>query len=328
MNLNFLNIINILSSVLKPVVILLIVMLCAAYMSFIERRILGLFQNRYGPNRVGLFGLGQVIADMLKMLFKEDWIPIFADKMIFVLAPVISFCSLYFVFAIIPISSTLYVIDLNIGILFFLMMAGIAVYAILFAGWASNNKYSLLGALRAVAQSISYEVFLGLSLTGVIARARSFNLIDIVNSQKDIWNIIPQFFGFITFIIAAIAVCHRHPFDQPESEQEIADGYHIEYSGMKFSLFFIGEYISIITVSSLIVTLFFGGWRGPLLPPFLWFFIKTSFFIVMFILIRASLPRPRYDQVMLFGWKICLPLTLLNLLCTAAVILYFSNKGC
>ncbi|CAL1329085.1 NADH-quinone oxidoreductase subunit NuoH [Candidatus Providencia siddallii] len=316
------NLEEILYSILKPIIILLSIMLCSSYMSFIERRILGLFQNRYGPNRVGIFGFGQIIADMLKMIFKEDWIPNFADKKIFVLAPTIAFCSLYFSFAIIPITSTFYVVDLNIGILFFFMMSGIGVYSILFAGWASNNKYSLLGSIRASAQIISYEIFLGISLMGVIAQAGSFNLIDIVNSQKIIWNVIPQFLGFITFMIASLSVCHRHPFDQPESEQEIADGYHIEYSGMKFTLFFIGEYVGIITVSALIVTLFFGGWNGPFFSPFLWFGFKTCFFIIMFILIRASLPRPRYDQVMSFGWKICLPLTLFNLLCTAIFILY------
>jgi NADH dehydrogenase subunit H (EC 1.6.5.3) len=157
---------------------------------------------------------------------------------------------------------------------------------------------------------------------GVVAQAGSFNLNAIVESQTHLWNIIPQFFGFVTFCIAGVAVCHRHPFDQPEAEQELADGYHIEYAGMKFGLFFVGEYVAITTVSALIVTLFFGGWHGPFLPPFIWFALKTAFFMVMFILIRAALPRPRYDQVLSFGWKVCLPLTLLNLLATAAVILY------
>ncbi|HGJ5876395.1 MAG TPA: NADH-quinone oxidoreductase subunit NuoH [Arsenophonus sp.] len=308
-------------AVLQAIIILLVVVICGALMSFGERRLLALFQNRYGPNRVGWGGSLQIVADMIKMLFKEDWIPQFSDKSIFMLAPVIAFCSMLLVFAIIPVSSTWYVADLNIGLLFFFMMAGLAVYSVLFAGWSSNNKYSLLGAMRASAQTLSYEVFLGLSLLGVVARAESFNLIDIVNSQSGLWNIISQFFGFLTFIIAGVAVCHRHPFDQPESEQELADGYHIEYSGMKFGLFFVGEYISIVTVSALIVTLFFGGWLGPFLPGFIWFALKTAFFMVMFILVRASLPRPRYDQVMAFGWKVCLPLTLINLLATAAVIL-------
>ena len=176
--------------------------------------------------------------------------------------------------------------------------------------------------MRASAQTLSYEVFLGLSLMGVVAQAGSFNLKDIVDAQEHMWNIVPQFFGFLTFSLAGVAVCHRHPFDQPEAEQEIADGYHIEYSGMKFGLFFVGGYVGVVVVSALMVTLFFGGWHGPLLPPLIWFALKTGFFMGMFILIRAALPRPRYDQVMDFGGKICLPLTLVNLLVTAAVILY------
>ncbi|MDR5617823.1 NADH-quinone oxidoreductase subunit NuoH [Arsenophonus sp.] len=308
-------------AILKSITILFVVVIFSVLMSFGERRLLALFQNRYGPNRVGWGGSLQIAADMIKLLFKEDWIPQFADKYIFILAPVISFCTMLLTFAIIPVYSTWYVVDWNIGLLFFLMMSGLSIYSVIFAGWSSNNKYSLLGAIRASAQTLSYELFLGLSLLGVVARAGSFNLIEIVNSQLSLWNIIPQFFGFLTFIIAGIAICHRHPFDQPESEQELAGGYHIEYSGMKFGLFFIGEYISIVTISALIVTLFFGGWLGPFLPSFVWFLLKSIFFIMFFILIRASLPRPRYDQVMSFGWKICLPLTLINLLVTAAVSL-------
>ncbi|MGK2889057.1 MAG: NADH-quinone oxidoreductase subunit NuoH [Candidatus Malihini olakiniferum] len=306
----------------KAVVILLLVVTCGAFMSMGERRLLGLFQGRYGPNRVGWGGSLQLVADMIKMFFKEDWVPRFTDRVIFTLAPVIAFTSLLLSFAIVPVTPTWGVADLNIGLLFFLMMAGLAVYAMLFAGWASGNKYSLLGAVRASAQTLSYEVFLGLSLMGVVAQAGSFNMRDIVESQAHLWNLIPQFFGFITFAIAGVAVCHRHPFDQPEAEQELADGYHIEYSGIKFGLFFVGEYIGIVTVSAFMVTLFFGGWHGPFLPPFVWFVLKTGFFMMVFILIRASLPRPRYDQVMTFGWTVCLPLTLLNLLATAAVILY------
>ncbi|NLS43502.1 NADH-quinone oxidoreductase subunit NuoH [BEV proteobacterium] len=306
----------------KAVAILLVVVTCGAFMSMGERRLLGLFQGRYGPNRVGWGGSLQLVADIIKMFFKEDWVPRFTDRVIFTLAPVIAFTSLLLSFAIVPVTPTWGVADLSIGLLFFLMMAGLAVYAVLFAGWASGNKYSLLGAVRASAQTLSCEVFLGLSLMGVVAQAGSFNMRDIVESQAHLWNVIPQFFGFVTFAIAGVAVCHRHPFDQPEAEQELADGYHIEYSGMKFGLFFVGEYIGIVTVSALMVTLFLGGWHGPFLPPFVWFALKTGFFMIMFILIRASLPRPRYDQVMTFGWTVCLPLTLLNLLATAAVILY------
>lgn len=315
---------NILIGILKAIVILLVVVVCGAFMSFAERRLLGLWQNRYGPNRVGWGGSLQLVADIIKMFFKEDWIPPFTDRFIFTLSPIIAFVSLLLVFAIIPVSPTWLIIDLNIGVLFFLMMAGLTVYAVLFAGWSSNNKYSLLGTMRASAQTLSYEVFLGLSLMGVVAQAGSLNINTIVESQTHLWNIIPQFLGFLTFCIAGVAVCHRHPFDQPEAEQELADGYHIEYAGMKFGMFFVGEYVAITTVSALIVTLFLGGWHGPFLPPIIWFFLKTTFFMVMFILVRASLPRPRYDQVLSFGWQVCLPLTLLNLLMTAAAILYSS----
>jgi NADH-quinone oxidoreductase subunit H len=258
---------------------------------------------------------------MIKMFFKEDWVPPFADRLIFVLAPMIAFTSFLIAFAIVPITPDWGVADLNIGILFFLAVAGLAVYAVLFAGWSSNNKYSLLGSLRASAQTLSYEVFLGLSLMGIVAQTGSFNMRDIVEAQSDLWFIVPQFFGFVTFAFAGVAVTHRHPFDQPEAEQELADGYHIEYSGMKWGLFFVGEYIGIVLISALLVTLFFGGWHGPLLPPVVWFALKTGFFMMLFILLRASLPRPRYDQVMTFGWKVCLPLTLINLLVTGALVL-------
>jgi NADH-quinone oxidoreductase subunit H len=321
MILSEIKMIEIFFSFLKIVFLLLFVIFSGAFLSIIERRLLALFQNRYGPNRVGWMGSLQLFSDMIKILFKEDWIPPFSRKFVFVLSPIIAFISLLCVIPIIPFSPNFVIIDLNIGILFFLMMASLSVYAVLFAGWSSNNKYALLGAMRACVQTLSYEVFLGLSLMGVVAQAGSFKISDIVNAQKDIWNIFPQFFGFLTFFIAGLAVCHRHPFDQPESEQELADGYHIEYSGMKFGLFFIGEYISIITISSLIVTLFFGGWIGPWMPGFIWFLLKTFFFIFMFILIRASLPRPRYDQVLSFGWKFCLPLTLFNLFLTAFFLL-------
>ncbi|QIE01902.1 NADH-quinone oxidoreductase subunit NuoH [Buchnera aphidicola] len=315
------NILEIIFSLFKIFFLLFLIVFFAALLSVIERRLLALFQNRHGPNRVGWMGSLQICADMIKILFKEDWIPSFSKKYIFVISPIIAFVSLLCVVPIIPFTSNFYIIDLNIGILFFLMMASLSVYSILFAGWSSNNKYSLLGAMRACIQTLSYEVFLGLSLMGVVARAGSFTISDIIKSQIEIWNIFPQFFGFLTFFIAGLAVCHRHPFDQPESEQELADGYHIEYSGMKFGLFFIGEYISMIVISSLIVTMFFGGWLGPWLPGFIWFFLKTIFFIFMFILIRASLPRPRYDQILLFGWQYCLPMTLLNLFLTAFFIL-------
>ncbi|SHF29530.1 NADH dehydrogenase subunit H [Modicisalibacter ilicicola DSM 19980] len=308
-------------AMLQALAVLLGAVLLGAVLTVVERRLLGLWQDRYGPNRVGPFGSLQLIADMLKIFFKEDWIPPFADRTLFVLAPAIAMASLLLSFIVIPITPNLYVADLHIGLLFFLAMAGINVYAVLFGGWSSGNKYALIGAMRASAQTLSYEVFMGLALMGVVAITGSFNMRDIVNAQEGFWFVIPQFFGFCTFLIAGIAVTHRHPFDQPEAEQELADGYHIEYSSMKFGMFFIGEYVGMVLISALIVTLFFGGWHGPWLPPIVWFALKTGFFLMLFILLRASLPRPRYDRVMSFGWKVCLPLTLINLLITGAVIL-------
>ena len=324
------EVIDVILSVVKAVVILLAVVVCGALLSWVERRLLALWQDRYGPNRVGPFGAFQIAADMIKMFFKEDWTPPFADKVIFTLAPVVAMSALLIAFAIIPITPTWGVADLNIGILFFFAMAGMAVYAVMFGGWASENKYSLLGGLRSAAQTISYEVFLGLSLMGVVAMTGSFNLRDIVTAQTGgfwHWNVFPQFLGFLTFVVAGVAVTHRHPFDQPEAEQELAEGYHVEYSGMKFGMFFIGEYVNVVLISALMTCLFFGGWDAPLnlgftiLPPAFWFMIKTLFFMTMFVLARGSLLRPRYDQVMNFGWKVCLPVTLINLLITAALIL-------
>lgn len=321
------EVIDVIIAVIKALVIMLAVVVCGALLSFVERRLLGWWQDRYGPNRVGPFGMFQIAADMLKMFFKEDWNPPFSDRLIFTLAPVVAMSSLLLAFAIVPVTPTWGVADLNIGLLFFFAMAGLTVYAVLFAGWASNNKFALLGALRASAQTVSYEVFLGLSLMGIVAQVGSFNMRDIVEyQQQNLWFIIPQFLGFCTFFIAGVAVTHRHPFDQPEAEQELADGYHVEYAGMKWGMFFVGEYIGIVTISALLTTLFFGGWHGPFLDTLPWlsffyFAIKTGFFIMLFVLLRASLPRPRYDQVMAFGWKFCLPLTLINLLVTGALVL-------
>jgi NADH-quinone oxidoreductase subunit H len=318
-------------TVLQAVVILVATVLFAAYLSLIERKLLAWWQDRYGPNRVGPFGMFQIVADMFKMFFKEDWTPPFADHFIFRLAPAIAMSTILLSMAIIPVSATWGVIDLNVGLLFFFGMAGLAVYSVTFAAWSSNNKYALLGGMRAAAQTLSYEVFMGLALMGVVAQAGSFSLRDIVEAQSDLWNIVPQFFGFCTFFIAGIAVTHRHPFDQPEAEQELADGYHIEYSGMKWGMFFVAEYVGVVVVSALLVTLFFGGWK-PLpyldfIPSFFWFAGKTAFFVMLFVLLRGSLIRPRYDHVMKFSWLVCLPLTLVNLLITAAVILLRSPAG-
>lgn len=288
---------------------------------WLERRLLALWQDRYGPNRVGPFGLLQVLADMVKVLAKEDWIPPFADKPVFIIAPAVIVITVIMSFAIIPFSPSVEIVDLNIGLLFFLAMSSLDIYSMALAGWASGSKYSLLGGLRAAAQMLSYEVFMGLSLMGVVMMAGSFNLRDIVEAQRGLWFFIPQFPGLVIFIIAGIAETHRLPFDLPEAESELVAGFHSEYSGMKFGMFFVGEYLGITLISALIVALFFGGWMGPVLPPLVWYILKTLFFICGFILLRASLPRPRYDQLMSYGWKVMLPLSLLNLVVTGGILL-------
>lgn len=311
--------------ILTLVLVLLVMVTIAAGLIYVERRMLAVWQDRLGPNRVGPFGLMQVLADMIKIFFKEDWIPKFADKRVFVLAPMIIMMTILMTFAIIPFTPLISVVNLNIGLLFFLAMSSLGAYSVVLAGWSSNNKYSLLGAIRGSAQMLSYEVFMGLSLMGVVVMAGSFNLHDIVMAQNKIWFFIPQIVGFIVFFIAGIAETHRLPFDIPEAESELIAGYHSEYSGMKFGMFFVGEYLGITLISALIVTLYFGGWRGPhFLPPVVWFLIKMFCFILIFILMRAALPRPRYDQLMSYGWKILLPLSLLNLLITGAIVLYYT----
>jgi NADH-quinone oxidoreductase subunit H len=301
--------------------ILFTVLTVGGLLIWLERRMLGLWQDRYGPNRVGPFGLLQVVADMIKVFTKEDWIPPFADKAVFVMAPALIVVVVLMSFAVIPFAPGIAVVDLNVGLLFFLAMSSLGVYSVALAGWASSSKYSLLGGLRASAQMLSYEVFMGLSLMGVVMLAGSFNLRDIVEAQRGLWFVVPQFIGFVVFFIAGIAETHRLPFDLPEAESELVAGYHSEYSGLKFGMFFVGEYLGVTLISALTVTLFFGGWLGPVLPPLLWFLVKTFIFICFFILLRASLPRPRYDQLMSFGWKVMLPLSLANLVVTGAVIL-------
>ncbi len=298
-----------------------LVLTMAALLIWMERRLLGVWQQRYGPNRVGPLGLLQVVADVIKIFTKEDWIPPFADKAVFVIAPMIIMIAVLMIFAVVPFAPGFVVADLNIGLLFFLGMSSMGVYSVALAGWASNNKYSLLGGMRAAAQMISYEVFMGLSLMGIVLLTGSFNLGDIVEAQRGLWFVIPQFLGFIIFMVAGVAETHRLPFDLPESEAELTAGFHVEYSGMKFGMFFVGEYLGVTMISAMIVTLFFGGWLGPILPPIVWFLLKMLFFIALFILMRGSLMRPRYDQLMRFGWQIMLPLALLNLVVTGGILL-------
>ncbi|MGI9250774.1 MAG: NADH-quinone oxidoreductase subunit NuoH [Pseudohongiellaceae bacterium] len=305
--------------------IMLTVIGVAAMLIWVERRLLGFWQERLGPNRVGPFGLLQVVADMIKIFTKEDWIPPFADRFSFVLAPAIIMTVVLMSFSVIPFAPGVGVIDSNIGVLFVLAMASLGAYSVMLAGLSSDNKYALLGSLRAAAQMVSYEVFMGISLLGVVALAGSFSLREIVLAQQaDGWYVIPQAVGFIIFLIAGIAESHRLPFDIPEAEQEIVAGYHTEYSGMKFGMFFVGEYLGLVLISSLITALFFGGWLGPsFLPPIVWFALKAGGFIAFFILLRAAIPRPRYDQLMTYGWLFLLPLSLVNLLITGALILWY-----
>ncbi len=293
----------------------------AALNIWLERRLLALWQDRYGPNRVGPFGLLQVLADMIKIITKEDWVPPFADRPVFVAAPGIVVVTVLTAYAVIPFAPGIEVVRLDTGVLFFLAMSSLGVYSVVLAGWASDSKYALIGGLRAVAQMLGYEVYMGLSVMGVVMLAGSFNLREIVEAQKGLWFCFPQVLGLVIFVIAGVAEMHRLPFDLPEAESELVAGYHSEYSAMKFGMFFLGEYLGITLISAMITTLFFGGWLGPWLPPLLWFALKTFLIIVFFILLRASLPRPRYDQLMAWGWKLILPLALVNILVTGGILL-------
>ncbi|MGH7231494.1 MAG: NADH-quinone oxidoreductase subunit NuoH [Nitrospiraceae bacterium] len=305
--------------------VLAIVLTFSALLIWMERRLLGLWQERYGPNRVGPFGILQVAADMIKIFTKEDWIPPFADKPIFVIAPAIVIITTLMSFAVVPFSPGAIVADLNIALLFFLAMSSLAAYSVVLAGWASNSKYALLGGLRATAQMLSYEVFMGLSAMGVVVLAGSFSLREIVEAQREMWFVVPQMLGLVIFLIAGLAETHRLPFDIPEADAELVAGFHVEYSGMKFGMFFVGEYLGVILISAMIVVLFFGGWHGPWLPPIVWFALKTLFFISLIFLMRATLPRLRFDQFMALGWKVALPVALVNLMATGAWVLAMQN---
>jgi len=317
-------------SPINIVFVLGMVLLTAAMLIWIERRILGFLNERLGPNRVGPGGMFQSFADVGKLITKEDWIPPFADKVTFVIAPVIIPVVMLLSFAVIPLAPGVGVMDLNIGLLWIMAMAGLGAYSAMLGGLASNNKFALLGGLRAAGQMISYEVFMGISILGVVVLGDSFNLREIVESQRDGWFVFPQFIGFIVFVIAGLAETKRWPFDLAEGESEIISGYNTEYSGMKFGLFFVGEYIGMFVMSALLPVLFFGGWLAPfgweIGPPIIsgliWMSIKTSCWVFFFILVRAALVRPRYDQLMNYGWLVMLPLSLLNLLITGAVVLY------
>lgn len=290
-------------------------------MIWIERRGLAKFQDRLGPNRVGPFGLLQPVADIVKLFMKEDWVPPFADKLVFIAAPAILVVTVLLAFAVVPVTGRIVVSDANVGLLFFLGMTSMGVYSIVLAGWASNSKYSLIGGMRGAAQMISYELPMAISMAAVVLLAGSLRLTDVVNAQSKIWFCLLQPVGFVVFLITGIAEARRSPFDLPEADSELVAGYHTEYSSMKFALFFMGEYLDVILISAMVTTLYLGGWHGPVLPPVVWFIVKMFSVIFVFIWSRAVLPRFRFDQLMKFGWKVLLPLSLVNVVATGAVLL-------
>jgi NADH-quinone oxidoreductase subunit H len=317
-----------LATVFKIVLVIVLVLLGVAYLTLLERKVIGDIQVRFGPSRVGPFGLLQPIADGIKLLFKEDILPANADRFIFFLAPAISFIPALIVFAVIPFGPTFVITDVNVALLYVFAVASLGVYGIVLAGWASNSKYSLLGGLRSAAQMVSYELSLGLSVLGVVMMTGSLSLVDIVEAQAGSWygilpkwHLFPQFLGFAIFLVSSIAELNRAPFDLPEAETELVAGFHTEYSSMKFAMFFLAEYANMIAASALATTLFLGGWQGPILPPVMWFLLKVFGFLFLFIWLRATLPRFRFDQLMGFGWKVLLPLALANVMLTAAAIL-------
>ncbi|MCX5890203.1 MAG: NADH-quinone oxidoreductase subunit NuoH [Deltaproteobacteria bacterium] len=315
---------------IKLLVVLVVLLLLAAYLIYVERRLLGFMQLRLGPNRAGPQGLLQPIADAVKLLTKEDFIPAGADRVIFLYAPALVAGTALLIFAVIPFARGWtfrgqeipgVVSDLNVGLLFILALSSIGVYGVALGGWASNSKFALLGAIRGAAQMISYELALGLALVPVVMLARSFSLVDIVQAQARLPFIILQPLAFMIFFISAVAEMKRIPFDIPEAENELVAGYHTEYSGMRFGLYFLGEYVTMVTLGAMLAAFFLGGWRGPLLPPLLWFFIKVFIVVFALIWIRATLPRLRYDRLMEFGWKILIPVALLNIIITGGVML-------
>jgi NADH-quinone oxidoreductase subunit H len=318
------DIIEIGIAVVKVVVVFVCVLLCVAYTTWLERKVLGHMQVRCGPLRVGWHGLLQPIADGLKLFFKEDIVVSSANKFLYILSPMIITIAAYASFAVVPFGNQielfgrtidLHIADVDIGVLYIFALSSLSVYGVTLAGWSSNSKYALLGGLRASAQMISYELSVGLSIIGVLMLAGSLSLVDIVACQ-DVWYIVYQPLGFFIFLICGFAECNRSPFDLPEAENELVAGFHVEYSSMKFALFFMAEYAHMIVVSALVATLFLGGWRGPVLPGVIWFLLKVFAMLFLFIWVRATYPRFRYDQLMKFGWKVLFPLALANILIT------------
>jgi NADH-quinone oxidoreductase subunit H len=318
----------------KLAVVLGVLLLTAAYLVLIERKFLARLQIRYGPNRAGPYGLLQPLADGLKLIVKEDIVPAAADRWIFLVAPVVVTLTALLMFAVVPLGRDLVVLgrpvpmvisDLNVGLLFVFALSSLGVYGVALGGWASNSKFSLLGGIRGAAQMISYELSIGLSLVPVVMLAGSFSLVDIVNAQAGSWFLLVQPVSFAIFLVAAMAEIKRIPFDLPEAENELGAGYHTEYSGMRFGLFFLGEYVHMQVLGALIAVFFLGGWRGPLLPPPVWLFVKVLAVALFMIWVRGTLPRLRYDQLMALGWKVLVPAALVNIVVTGACLLLWGR---
>ncbi|AZN38567.1 NADH-quinone oxidoreductase subunit NuoH [Paenibacillus albus] len=313
------------------VILLGIVLGFVTYAIFFERKVIGWMQYRIGPNRVGPWGLLQSVADIAKLLMKEDTIPRKADRALFILAPALAYVPAFAVLAVIPYTQKLYFADINVGLLYYVALSGISTIAIVLGGWSSNNKYALLGGMRSAAQMISYEVPLVISVVGVIMMSGSLNLRTIAEGQGDWfwqWNFIPQIIGFIVFIIAAVSELNRTPFDLPEAESELVAGYHVEYSGFRFAFFMLTEYVYVYAIAALTTVLFLGGWHAPFpfldwVPGIIWFLLKFSFIVFFLFWIRATLPRIRIDQLMGLGWKVLLPVAILNVFLTAVYMELF-----
>lgn len=321
---------NILLFAVAAVALLLVVLGFVTYAIYFERKVIGWMQLRIGPNRVGPLGLLQTVADVAKLLLKEDTRPKRADKALFALAPVLAYAPAFAVLAVMPFTDTLHFADLGIGILYYIALSGITVLGVITAGWASNNKYSLIGGLRSAAQMISYEVPLVMSVVGIVLMTGSLNLKEIVLAQQDVWNIVPQFLGFVVFIIAAQAELNRTPFDLPEAESELVAGYHVEYSGFRFAMFMLAEYVYMFGMGTLVTILFLGGWLPihpalDFIPPVIWFILKFSLYVFFQFWLRATMPRLRADQLMSFAWKGLLPLALINIMLTALFVSYQSG---
>ncbi|HZG80795.1 NADH-quinone oxidoreductase subunit NuoH [Brevibacillus panacihumi] len=318
---------NTLWFILAAVVLLAVLLGFVTYAIYFERKVIGWMQLRIGPNRVGPLGLLQTVADVTKLLIKEDTRPKNADRALFTLAPILAYAPAFGVLAVMPFTESIQFADLGIGLLYYIALSGITVLGVITAGWASNNKYSLIGGLRSAAQMISYEVPLVMSVVGVVLLTGSMNLREIVEAQRDMWNIIPQFLGFAVFIIAAQAELNRTPFDLPEAESELVSGYHVEYSGFRFAMFMLAEYVYMFGMATLITVLFLGGWLPIIpaldfIPGIVWFVLKFSAYVFLQFWLRATMPRMRADTLMSFAWKVLLPVALVNILLTAVIVSY------